>query len=340
MLKQRKSIVGLDIGSSCIKAVELTREKFDYVITGYAQMEVQSEAARQDAIAELMRVAKFRSKRIATAVSGKNVVFRYIGMPEMAEDKLVQAVRLEADKYIPFDVNDVELDAQKLASGTDANGKNEMKVLLVAAKKAVVADHARMLTDLGLQPVAIGVDGFALGNAWELGDLVNPGVQEPGRTVALIDLGATKASINILRDNVSCFAREVPMGGQDLTNAIARRLGIEPAQAETLKREPGDQLTVVQEACGQVLEDLGNEVNLSFDFFENQFDGEVQEVWLTGGTALLPFLEESFEKIFEKRTKTWNPIEGLKVKADHVDVEALNQFAPQLAVAIGLAANS
>jgi Tfp pilus assembly PilM family ATPase len=97
---------------------------------------------------------------------------------------------------------------------------------------------------------------------------------------------------------------------------------------------------VVQEAVGQVLEDLGNEINLSFDFFENQFDGEVQEVWLTGGTALLPFLEESFEKIFEKRTKTWNPIEGLKVRADNVDVEALNQLAPQLAVALGLAAAS
>jgi len=268
------------------------------------------------------------------------VIFRYIGMPEMSEDKLVQAVRLEAEKYIPFDVNEVELDAQKLASATDANGKNEMKVLLVAAKKTIVADHSRILTDLGLQPVSVGVDGFALGNAWELSDLVNPGIQDPGRTVALIDIGATKTSINILRDNVSFFAREVPMGGQDLTNAIARRIGVEPAQAETLKREPGDQLSVIQEASSQVLEDLGNEINLSFDFFENQFDGEVQEVWLTGGTALLPFLEETFEKIFEKRTKTWNPIEGLKVKADNVDVEALNQFAPQLAVALGLAAAS
>lgn len=340
MLKQRKSIVGLDIGSSCIKAVELTRDKYDHVITGYAQVEVQGEAGRQDAIAELMRAAKFRSKRVATAVSGKNVVFRYIGMPEMPEDKLVQAVRLEADKYIPFDVNEVELDAQKLTTAADSAGKAEMKVLLVAAKKSVVADHSRMLSDLGLQPVAVGVDGFALGNAWELGDLVNPGIQDPGRTVALIDIGATKASINILRDNVSCFAREVPMGGQDLTNAIARRLGVEPTQAETLKRDPGDQLAMVQEACAQVLEDLGNEVNLSFDFFENQFDGEVQEVWLTGGTALLPFLEESFEKIFEKRTKTWNPVEGLKVRADNVDVEALNQLAPQLAIAIGLAAAS
>ena len=340
MLKQRKSIVGLDIGSSCIKAVELTREKYDHVVTAYAQIDVPNEGARQDAIAELMRAAKFRSKRVATAVSGKNVIFRYIGMPELPEDKLVQAVRLEAEKYIPFDVNEVELDAQKLASTTDANGKNEMKVLLVAAKKTIVADHSRILTDLGLQPVSVGVDGFAIGNAWELSDLVNPGIQDPGRTVALIDIGATKTSINILRDNVSFFAREVPMGGQDLTNAIARRLGVEPGQAETLKREPGDQLSVVQEASSQVLEDLGNEINLSFDFFENQFDGEVQEVWLTGGTALLPFLEETFEKIFEKRTKTWNPIEGLKVKADNVDVEALNQFAPQLAVALGLAAAS
>jgi type IV pilus assembly protein PilM len=340
MLKQRKSIVGLDIGSSCIKAVELTRDKYDHVITGYAQVEVPNEAARQDAIAELMRVAKFRSKRVATAVSGKNVIFRYISMAEMNEDKLVPAVRLEADKYIPFDVAEVELDAQKLATGTDANGKPEMKVLLIAAKKTVVADHARILTELGLQPVSVGVDGFALGNAWELGDLVNPGIQEPGRTVALIDVGATKASINILRDNVSCFAREVPMGGQDLTNAVARRLGLEPGQAEALKRDPGDQLAVVQEATSQVLEDLGNEINLSFDFFENQFDGEVQEVFLAGGSALLPFLEESFERIFEKRTKTWNPIEGLKVKADNVDVEALNQLAPQLAVSLGLAVTS
>lgn len=336
MLKQRKSIVGLDIGTSCIKAVELTREKYDHVITGYAQIEVHNEASRQDAIAELMAAAKFRTKRVATAVSGKNVVFRYITMPEMNDDKLLQAVRFEADKYIPFDVEDVEIGAQKL-DGADDEGK-EMKVLLVAAKKAVVQDHSRMLTDLGLQPVSVGVDGFALGNAWELGDMINPGIQEPGRTVALVDIGSTKASINILRDNISCFAREVPIGGQDLTNAIARRLGVEPQQAEDLKRDPGDQVAIMQEAIGQTLEDLGNEVNLSFDFFENQFDGEVQEVWLTGGTSLLPLLEESFEKIFEKRTKTWNPIEGLKVKADNVDVEALNQLSPQLAVAVGLAA--
>jgi len=340
MLKQRKSIVGLDIGTSCIKAVEITQEKYDFVITGYSQIEVPDEQSRHEAVGELFRAGNFRTKRVATAVSGKSVIFRYITMVDVPGDRLQQAVRFEADKYIPFDVNEVELDAQKLSTSTGEGGKTEAKVLLAAAKRTVLEDHARMLTDIGLQPVSVGIDGFALGNAYELADVVNPGVREGGRTVALIDIGATKSSINILRNNVSCFAREVPMGGDDLTQAITRRVGIETAAAESLKRDPGDQLSVVQQAVAQVLEDLGNEINLSFDFFENQFDGEVQDVLLTGGAVLLPFLEESLEKIFEKRTRVWNPIEGLKVKSDNVDVEALNQFAPQIAVAVGLAAGA
>lgn len=337
MLKQRKSVVGLDIGTASIKAVELTQDKYDYVITGYAQIDVPSESARQEAIAELFRIGKFRTKRVASAVSGKNVIFRYINMVDIPEDKVVSAVRFEADKYIPFDVNDVEIDAQKLLTVQSEAEKAEMKVLLVAAKKSIVEDQARMLIELGLQPVGLGVDSFALGNAYELNELVSPGIQEEERTVALVDIGASKSCINILRNNITYFAREVPMGGLDLTNAITRRFGFEQNQAEALKRDPADQQSEVQEAVGQVLDDLGNEINLSFDFFENQFDGEVQDVYLSGGSVLLPFLEESMEKIFEKRTRVWNPIEGLKVKSDNVDVEALNQCAPQLAIAVGLA---
>jgi type IV pilus assembly protein PilM len=158
--------------------------------------------------------------------------------------------------------------------------------------------------------------------------------------VALVDIGFTKSSINILRNNVTYFAREVPMGGQDLTNAITRRFGLETYEAEALKRDPQEQVGELQDAVSPVLDDLGNEINLSFDFFENQFDGEVEEVYLSGGSVLLPFLEESLEKIFDKRTRVWNPIEGLKVKSDNVDIDALNQSAPQLAVAVGLAATS
>ena len=339
MLKQRRSIVGLDIGSSAIKALEITQDKYDYIITAYAQIDVPGAQAIRDAVSDLFRSGGFHTKRVATAVSGKSVIFRYINMPQMPDDSLKSAIKFEADKYIPFDVEEVEIDTQKLMDIPGAEGIDpESKVLLVAAKKSVIEDQAQVLTDLSLQPVSIGVESFAIGNAYELNDIVSPSLQDADHTVALIDVGASKTCINILRNNISCFAREVPMGGQDITNAITRRFGLEPYEAEALKRDPQDQMHDVQEAVAHVLEDLGNEINLSFDFFENQFDGEVQEIFLSGGAVLLPFLEESLERIFEKKTRVWNPIEGLKVKADNVDIDALNHMAPQLAVAVGLAA--
>ncbi|MFO1051374.1 MAG: type IV pilus assembly protein PilM [Planctomycetota bacterium] len=340
MLKQRKSIVGLDIGSSSIKAIELTHDKFDYIITAFAQMDVPNEQARRDALADMFRSGGFRTKRISTSVSGKSVIFRYINMAQMSTEEMRNAVRFEADKYIPFDVNEVQIDTQKLMDigGSGDAASTEMKVLLVAAKNSLVTDQAEMLIQLGLQPVSVGVDAFALGNAYELNDIVSPGLQGSDHTVALVDIGASKSSINILRNNVSYFAREVAVGGQDITNAITRRFGIESFEAEALKRDAGEQIGDVQDAVSPVLDDLGNEINLSFDFFENQFEGEVQEVFLSGGSVLLPFLEEGLEKIFEKRTRVWNPIEGLKVRSDNVDIDALNGSAPQLAVAVGLAA--
>ncbi len=339
MLKQRRSIVGLDIGSSCIKAIEITQDKFEYIVTAFGQVDIASEQARRDAIADLFRNGGFRTKRVASAVSGKSVIFRYVNMARMSEQEMKNAIRFEADKYIPFDIEEVQLDTQKLEETPAGEGRaEEMKVLLVAAKKSLVQDQADMLTEFGLQPVSISVDAFALGNAYELNDIVSPGLQESDHTVALVDIGLSKASINILRNNVTYFAREVSMGGQDLTNAITRRFGLEPFEAEALKRDPQDQIAEVQDAVAPVLDDLGNEINLSFDFFENQFEGEVQEVYLSGGSVLLPCLEESLERIFEKRTRVWNPIEGLKVKSDNVDIDALNQAAPQLAVAVGLAA--
>ena len=339
MLKQRKSIIGLDLGSSCIKAVEITRDKFDYIITAHGQIDIPGEQARQDAISDLFNDGDFRTKRIATAVSGKSVIFRYINMAQMTDENLRNAVKFEADKYIPFEIDEVQLDTQKLMDIPAAEGgQDEMKVLLVAAKNTVVDDQAQMLQDLGLQPVSIGVDSFAISNAYELSDIVSPGIQETDRTLALLDIGSSKSSINIIRNNVTCFAREVPMGGQDLTNAITRRFGLESYEAEMLKRDPNDQMLEVQDAVSHVMDDLGNEVNLSFDFFENQFEGEVEEVYLSGGSVLLPFLEESLEKIFEKKTRVWNPIEGLKVKSDNVDIDQLHQAAPQLAVSLGLAA--
>ena len=344
MLKGRKSAVGLDIGGSCIKALEITRDKYDYIITGYGQIDVQNESEKAEAIRELFAQCRFRTKKVVTAVSGKSVIVRYINMAPMSDENLQSAIRFEADKYIPFDIDEVQIDTQRLmdlpseGDGED-DGDEEMKVLLVAVKKTLVEEQAQMLADLGLQPTAIDVDAFALGNAYELNESLSPGIEDD-KTVGLVDIGAHKTCINILRNNISLFAREIYLGGNDFTNAITRRLGVELYEAEALKRDPQDREVEVQEAIAPVIEDLGNEINLSFDFFENQYDGQVDQVFLSGGGAMITNLEDEFETFFEKRTRIWNPIEGLKIKSDNVDIDSLNKSSLQLAVSVGLAARA
>ncbi len=340
MLKGRKSVIGLDLGGSCIKALEITRDKYDYIITGYGQVEVQNEAARPEAIRELFDQCRFKTKKVVTAVSGKSVIVRYINMVQMSDENLENAIRFEADKYIPFDLDEVQLECQKLMDlpAEEGGASPEMKVLLVAVKRSLVEEQARMLIDIGLQPVAIDVDVFAIGNAYELNESLSPGLSEEDRISGLIDIGANKTSINILKNNISLFAREVYLGGNDLTNAVMRRLGVDVYQAEALKKDPQEREEEVQDAVLPVVEDLGNEINLSFDFFENQYDGTVNQVFLSGGSAMLRGLEENFESLFEKKTRVWNPIEGLKIRSDNVDIESLNRSALQLAVSVGLAA--
>lgn len=341
MLKGRKSAVGLDIGGSCIKALEITRDKYDYIITGYGQIDVQNETDRAEAIRELFAQCRFRTKKVVTAVSGKSVIVRYLNMAKMSDENLDSAIRFEADKYIPFDIDDVQIDTERLMDIATEDGRDatEMKVLLVAVKKTLVEEQASMLQEIGLQPTAIDVDAFAIGNAFELNESLSPGMEED-KTIGLVDIGANKTCINILRNHISLFAREIYLGGNDFTNAITRRLGVELYEAESLKRVPHDREIEVQEAVAPVIEDLGNEINLSFDFFENQYDGRVGQVYLSGGGAMLTSLEEEFEGFFERRTRIWNPIEGLKIKSDNVDIDSLNKSALQLAVSVGLAARA
>ena len=186
MLKGRKSAVGLDIGGSCIKALEITRDKYDYIITGYGQVEIQNEAARADAIRDLFDQCRFKSKKVVTAVSGKSVIVRYINMVQMNQDNLLNAIEFEADKYIPFDLDDVQVDCQKLMDipGEGDAESSEMKVLLVAVKKSLVQDQGQMLQDLGLQPVAVDVDAFAIGNAYELNDSLSLRVSRRRKSLA------------------------------------------------------------------------------------------------------------------------------------------------------------
>ncbi len=340
MFKKQRSLIGLDIGAHAVKAIELTQFGNEVVVTAYAQNDIVSEGARADAIVDMMQGQQFRTRRVATAVSGKSVIVRYLTMIQMSDDDLRNAVKFEADKYIPFDVDEVVLDAQRLDDrGVQFEGlaDNEMRVLLVAVKRSLIEDHVGLVQSIGLQPDIIDVDAFALGNSYELRGLMSAGMEQDDRVTALIDVGANKTNINVLRGGTLCFTREIYLGGDDFTSAVAKRLGCEVHQAELLKREPGDNIEALRDAVLPSIDDLGNEIHLSFDYFENQFDQPVDDVFLSGGGAQLPLVADTFEKIFEKHTRHWDPTEHLRVDEDNVDIDALRANAGQLAIAVGLA---
>ena len=159
--------VGLDVGTKAVKAVELTWSG-GLVITGFGYAELPSPDAVPDTVARLFQENEFHTRRVVTAVSGKSVIVRYLTMFKMSPEDLRNAIRYEADKYIPFDVEEVVLDCQPFeAPGLGEVGPNEMRVLLVACKRALIDEQLRVLAGVGLQPEIVDVDVFALGNAFE-----------------------------------------------------------------------------------------------------------------------------------------------------------------------------
>lgn len=342
MFRKSKSVVGLDLGSQVVKAVEITLEGSEPVITGFARAEIPAGGDRSEAIAQVFSKGRFRGKNVVTSVSGQAVVVRYITMLKMSDSELRQAIRFESDKYLPFDTDEVVLDCQQLqrkppgsSDGTDAE---QMGVVLAACRSSVVDEQVREVTTHGLQPVAVDVDVFALANAWELCGLAEASFdEEEDSAIALVDVGASLTSINVLCGGETCFSREISIGGADMTQAAARRLGVENFEAEAIKRDAQGREAEVGRAISPVLEDLVSELSLSLDYVENREGLRVDEVLLSGGGVLAPGVVAFIEQATGRTTRTWNPLEGLRLAADRVDVEELEAIAPSLAVAIGLA---
>jgi len=335
---RRKSLLGLDIGSSSVKAVELTRSGDGLVITGLGSAPIPGPEAIAPTIQDLLKNAGIRTRRTVTAVSGRSVIIRQVPMAQVPDADLRQAIEYEADKYIPFDVNEVQLDAQRLDKGSEAGEggvatAGQIKVLLVAVKKDYIDEHIALLQLVGLSPAVVDVDVFALGNAFELRNLVLGANDSEVR--CLVDLGASKTNINIMRGNTSCFQREIYVAGNDLTDAIAKRFGEDAKDVERMKRDPGGALESMQDAMLPVLEDIGNEIRLSFDYFENQFDQQVKEVFLSGGSAYFPGMDVIFTQILNMPTKVWDPTEGLEIKG--ATPAGLGGANSDLTIAMGLA---
>ncbi|HMS15504.1 MAG TPA: type IV pilus assembly protein PilM [Planctomycetota bacterium] len=336
MIARSKSIVGLDIGTSAIKAVELTQRGKEYEVTAFGQVEIppDSPGGLADSIKELLDEGGFRTRRVVTSVAGKLVVVRFLSMVRMSDEELRNSIAYEAEKYVDFPPAETVLDCQRMEADDENRGSN-MTVLMVAARRSLLEGHLETLGQVGITPEVIDVDAFALSNAFSLCAKIGEELDQEA-ALAFVDVGHSKTTINITKAGISQFTREIPVGGRDLTECISRRLGITFDEAEDLKREPGEGNEAVNEAVISSVDELGNEVQLSLDYFENQFETQVARVFLSGGGARLPVLRGALERIFERPTQMFNPFDYVQVDKG-IDPELLSSNAAQLVVAVGLA---
>jgi type IV pilus assembly protein PilM len=280
VFRRSKSLVGLDIGSSSVKAVELKASGKSYKVVGFGAEAIPPDsivdgaiidaASVADAIKRLFDSRKLGTKDVAASLSGNAVIVKKITLPVMTEAELAESIYWEAEQYIPFDIQDVNLDYQILDAGDATAGKGAMEVLLVAAKKEKIADYTGVIAQAGLTPVVIDVDAFALQNAFE----INYGI-EPGQVVVLLNAGASATNINILSGDQSVFTRDISIGGNAYTEALQKDLNLPFDQADQLKQgHPVDGVTFddARPVLRAVSENVMLEIQKTFDFFKATLD--------------------------------------------------------------------
>ncbi|MDA3959765.1 MAG: type IV pilus assembly protein PilM [Planctomycetota bacterium] len=328
-----KTIVGLDVGSYSVKAVALQPNKGRIALQGYAHMRVgdndQSVVVRQ-----VIDQLGIKPKNMVSAVSGRSVIVRQVETPRLEKAELKSHIAYEADKYIPFGTDEVVLDCQPLPDRDDGGASN-MDVMLVAVRKGFVEDHITMLRSAGVNPSVIDVDVFALTNAFSV---LGPqgGGNEEGAT-ALVDIGASKSWVAIVKDDRLLFQREIYLAGNEVSDAIVRTFNENADDVEAIKLNPGETLEALLDAAMPALEDLANEIRLSFDYVEGQFDQDVTRVVLTGGSSQLPSLADILGNILGRPVAVFDPLSGIDLIPSKYDLHGLEANAPALTVALGLA---
>jgi type IV pilus assembly protein PilM len=337
MFKSSKTVIGLDVGSYAVKAVALQPHGDRLTLQGYAQARIGSQEP-VEVIRKVLEQLGARSRRLVSSVSGRSVIVRQVETPRLNPNELKAHIAYEADKYIPFGSEEVIIDCQPLPERAEEAGA-KMQVLLVAVRRGFVEDHIVQLRNAGIAPEIIDVDVFALANAYELLGPGAPNDPEAKTATALIDVGASKSNIAIVQGTRLLFTREVYLAGNEITDAIVRTFN-EPAEnVERIKSAPGEALEALIDAAMPAFEDLANEIRLSFDYVEGQFDAQVNHVVLTGGSSQLPGIAEILGNILGRPVHVLDPLAGIDLVPSRYDVHGLDANGPSLTIALGLAAH-
>jgi type IV pilus assembly protein PilM len=345
--KKKGNLVGLDIGSSAVKAVEVKAggkggSEYQLVNVGIEPLPpeaivdgaIMDSGAVIDAIQRLFTGQKIKGQEVATSVSGNAVIVKKISLPQMSPEELAESIHWEAEQYIPFDIQDVAIDYEVIEGG--GSGGN-MDVLLVAVKKDKISDYTSAISQAGKTPSIVDVDVFALQNAYE----VNYGI-DAGRVVALLNVGASIMNINIVKGPTSIFNRDIAVGGNQYTDAIQKDLNLSFEQAEALKRGQrveGAAPENLHPILAAVSENIALEIQKTFDFFKaTSSEDRIDRVMLAGGTSKVPGLRDLLADRFDAGVELLNPFNSITYNPRDFDPDFMNELGPQAAIAVGLAA--
>jgi type IV pilus assembly protein PilM len=343
LFRKTSHLVGLDIGSRVLKAGEIVKTKSGHSLQHFGMLDIAYGAIEEgvikdaDAIAasirKLFNENSFKTQNVAVSIGGYSVIVKKISVQTMTEDQLQKTINSEAEQYIPFDISEVNLDYQIL--GEAENNPDQMNVLLVAVKKEVVNSYVNLIQMAGLNPCVIDIDAFALQNIFELN------YAPEDENVALIDIGASKTSLNILKGNSSLFMRDVTLGCGMITRKIVSLIDCSYEEAEKLKYSehpdrisPGD----IREIISSVVDDWCTEIRRALDFFYSTYpDDQTKRIVLSGGGAHIKEFRELLAIETSSEVEIINPFKNIQIDEKRFDISYLERIAPQAAISMGLA---
>lgn len=328
-----RSKAALDIGSHFIKMVEISGspERPSLVSFGMRKIQGASGEALSADVKSLSEELKLTVKDLNVSLSGPSVVARVISMPEMADEELKSAIRFEVEKFIPFDINECVLDYY--VQGKDAKDKNNIDILLAAAKRDSVLARVKIVEDAGFSINVIDADSFAITNAF----LRNYPSTEQAKTMALLNIGSAYTSLIIVRGGLISFVRDLSMGAGNFRESVLKKCGIDLDLADAMKGVAADKTAEVIACSRAALAGLLDEIKLSFGYYENQSGRGIDGIYLSGSGAGFVGLEEAFGDAFGSKPERWNPFQFLYMDPAAINVDEIARSHGSFAVAVGLA---
>ncbi len=342
MLFGAKIPIGLDIGSGYLKVAQVKEKRGGYELDIFDMIPLPPELIVDgsiidsirlvDSIKELLRKAKVKTKEAVVSVTGhSSVIIKMISLPEMTEEELEESIKFEAEQYVPFDINDVNLDFQIVGPREEPG---EMDVVLVAVKKDVINDYVAVVRDAGLNPVIVDVDVFALENMYEANyDIITHA------NIALLDIGASSIKMNIVRGGAPLFTRDTPIGSNIHSEALQREFNITFEMAERVKRGITVEGVSADEAASVIMaasEEIFTEVSRSLDYYRTSMAGEeISEIILSGGGALIRGFPEMLAETAGIEVRRADPFQNISI-SKKLDAAYMHDIAPITSVSVGL----